>query len=185
MAQEQLSLVVVEVHTVALAIAPQATIGAFTAAGPRAIAKGLEAIVPHIHKVIGIDISLVKIGADAGTGRDRAIGQHRSHIDPGMAGIKMVAHLVFVISQKTLAAITQANAILPAGIAYKIEYAGKLFVGELKFGMLGRPAHREDGENAPVLDSGFEQKFAQRLEVVDVPFIDTGNDIPGDGGFGG
>ena len=93
--------------------------------------------------------------------------------------------VVVEVHTVALAAITQANAILPAGIAYKIEYAGTLFVGELKFGMLGRPAHREDGENAPVLHSGFEQKFAQRFEVVDVSLVDTGNDIPGDGGFGG
>lgn len=178
MAYKKLALFVVEVHTVTLAIAPERAIGTFSAAGPRSIAKGQEAVVPHIHKMVGIDGTLMKIGPNAGACRDGTIGQHRSHTDAGVAGIKMVAHFVLVITQKTLAAITEANEVLLAGIADKLKYAGKLFVGKLKFGMVGSPAHGEDGKNAPVFYPCFDQKIAQGFEVVDVAFVDAGYHIP-------
>ncbi len=185
MAYKKLALFIVEVHTVTLAIAPERAIGTFSAAGPRSIAKGQEAVVPHIHKMVGIDGTLMKIGPNAGACRDGSIGQHRSHTDAGVAGIKMVAHFVLVVTQKTLAAITEANAVLPTGIADKLKYAGKLFVGKLKFGMPGSPAHGEDCKNAPVLYPCFDQKIAQGFEVVEVAFVDAGNHIPHNVAFAG
>lgn len=185
MANEQPALVVVEMHAVAFAIAPKGAIGTLAPARPRAVAKRLEAVVPHLHEIIGIDITLVKIGSDTGTGRDGAVGQHRRHINSGMTGIKMVAHFVFVIPQKTFATIAEADAFLVAGGTDKIEHAGELFVGELQFGMLGGTAYREDGKNTPVLYAGFDKEIAQCFEVADIAFIDTGYDVPGNTRFAG
>ena len=57
-AVEQFVVVVVEVHAVALAEVPHLTLRALALASPRAVAKGFEAVLPHIPNVVLIDISL-------------------------------------------------------------------------------------------------------------------------------
>ncbi|MPN20979.1 hypothetical protein SDC9_168358 [bioreactor metagenome] len=88
-------------------------------------------MVPNIHEIVGVNISLMKIGTDTRTGGNGTISQHRCHIDSGMAGVKMIANLLFVVSQKTFTAITQMDLVFFSCISDEIKYRGKLFVGEL------------------------------------------------------
>ena len=60
-ADEQVFVIVVEVHTVALAVLPHLAVGALALLRPRAVAELLEAVLPHIPEVILVDIALREI----------------------------------------------------------------------------------------------------------------------------
>ena len=68
MAEQEVTIVVAKVHAVALAVAEEVAVGTGASAHPLAVAIGLEAVLPHIHEVVAIDIALMVIATDAGTG---------------------------------------------------------------------------------------------------------------------
>ena len=72
-AEEQVLVIVVEVHTVALAVLPHLAVGALALLRPCAIAELLEAVLPHIPEVVFVDVTLREVGAHRGTARDVAI----------------------------------------------------------------------------------------------------------------
>ena len=53
-----------QVHTVPFAIAERLAILAFSTTCPIAISEDLEAIVPHVHEIVLVDVSLLVIVSD-------------------------------------------------------------------------------------------------------------------------
>ena len=50
-----------QVHAIAFAVAEHLAVGAYSLFGPTAVAIGFEAIVPDIHEVILINVSLMEV----------------------------------------------------------------------------------------------------------------------------
>ena len=69
-AEEQLALLVTEMHTATLAIAEEVTLGTLLLAHPLPITIRLEALVPHLPEAILVDIALMIVGTDACARRD-------------------------------------------------------------------------------------------------------------------
>ena len=73
----------------------------------------------------------MKVGPDAGAARDGAVGQYRGDMNTGMTEEELVAYLVFVVAQKSLAAITRVDPSLFSAFPDEFEQMGKLDVVEL------------------------------------------------------
>ena len=108
MAEEEVTVAVVQVHTVALAVAEEGTVGTHTFFHPATIAEGLEAVLPHVHEVVAVDIALMVVGTDAGAGGYRAVRQNGGDTDAGVAGVEAIAHLALVATEEALATVADA-----------------------------------------------------------------------------
>ena len=111
MAHHQRIVGVVEVHSAAFAIAEKFTIGADASLCPRAVAEFLKLVVPHVPKIVFVNVALTENRPDAGTHRNVAVAHNRSHRHARLATIKIVADIVFVTSQKTFATVTYVFAL--------------------------------------------------------------------------
>lgn len=80
-------------HAVSLAVTEEITIGTSVFLHPLPVAGRLETVFPYIHKVIPVDIALIEIAADTGTGRDRTICQDRTYADTGITREEIVTYL--------------------------------------------------------------------------------------------
>ena len=96
MAEQQLLVVVIEVHTATFTVLEEITAGALAFLSPRAVAIFLETVLPHIPKIVVVDVALMEIGADRGASRYRPVAQHRSHLDTGATMEEIVAHFTLV-----------------------------------------------------------------------------------------
>ena len=67
MAEKKVFVIVVEVHAVTLAVLPHLAVGALALLRPGAVAELLEAVLPHIPKVVLIYITLREVGTHRGT----------------------------------------------------------------------------------------------------------------------
>lgn len=142
MTEEQATVTIVQVHAVALAVAEEGTVGTKAGLCPTAVAEGLEAVLPHVHEVIVVDVTLVVVGTDAGTGGDGAVRQDGGDTDAGVAGVEAVAHLAFVTAEETLAAVTGMYFPLAAGTADEVHQTFEIAVVQLELGDNGRHAPR-------------------------------------------
>ena len=62
-------------------------------------------MLPHFHKIILVDVALMIIGTDAGTGRDGAIHQNGTNCYASLAWIEMIADIALVIAHEALTAV--------------------------------------------------------------------------------
>lgn len=104
-AGEQVAVVVVEVEAGAFAVAPHLARGALVLLGPAAVAHHLEAVLPHVPEIVLVDIALVHVAAHGGAAADGAVATDASHVDPAAAMEEMVAHLLLVFAEETLAGV--------------------------------------------------------------------------------
>ena len=84
-AHDEPSLIITQVHTTAQAIAEVAALGALILAHPLSVAIRGKTMLPHFHKIILVDVALMIIGTDAGTGRDGAIHQNGTNCYASLA----------------------------------------------------------------------------------------------------
>lgn len=104
-AGEQVAVVVVEVEAGAFAVAPDFAVFAFAFLGPAAVAHHMEAVLPHIPEIVLVDIALVHVAAHGGAAADGAVATDAGHVDPAAAVEEMVAHLLLVLAEETLAGV--------------------------------------------------------------------------------
>ena len=104
-AEEEVTLVVAKVHAVALAVAEEVAVGTGAGAHPFAVAVGLEAVFPHVHEVVLIDVALMVVATNAGAGGDGTIDEDGTNGDACLTGVEVVAHFAFVVAEKTFAAV--------------------------------------------------------------------------------
>ena len=98
MAKQEISFAIAEVHAVALTITKILTVGTVACPHPFPMAVGGIAVLPDIHKVILVDVTLMVVGTDTGTSTDRAVGHHGSDRHTSLAGEEPVAHLTLIVS---------------------------------------------------------------------------------------
>lgn len=128
MTKQEVSIVIVQMHTIALTITEKATISTLSLTGPLTITKYLKTFFPHFHKIIFINIALMEITANAGTRRDRTICQNRSYTDTCITGIKMITYFTFIFTEKTFTTITQVDTPLFPYLLNEFQDSGKLLV---------------------------------------------------------
>ena len=92
----QALVLVVEVHTVAVAVAPCFTLCASAFSRPTAVAVTLKAGVPYLPKVVLVDISLVKVGSNTRAARDGAVYAYAGNAYACHATEEVVAYLRFI-----------------------------------------------------------------------------------------
>jgi len=76
MAEDEIAVIVSEVHAIALAVFPIFAIGAIAFTHPRSIPIEFESLLPDVHKVILIDIALMIICPYAGASGNTAVAKH-------------------------------------------------------------------------------------------------------------
>ena len=97
MTQDEVPVRITEMHTITSAITPIATALAVFLAHPLTIPVRYIAILPYLHKVILIDISLIVIRTDTGTSRNGTVCHHRTYRHTCMTVEEQVADLSFII----------------------------------------------------------------------------------------
>lgn len=98
MAEQQFAVAVAQVHAIALTVAEVLAVGTLAATHPFTVAVGGIAVLPDIHEVVLVDVALMVVGTDAGTGGNGAVGHHGTNGDTGLTGEQPVAHLTLVIA---------------------------------------------------------------------------------------
>ena len=100
MAMHQFPLSVAQMHTVALAIAPESAVGAFPGFHPVMVAVFFISVLPDFPEVVFIDITLPVVCAYARARPYPAVEKHRRHRHACLAVEEIVAHLPLVSCQK-------------------------------------------------------------------------------------
>ena len=177
-AEEQATVTIVQVHAVALAVAEEGTIGTRAGLCPTAVAEGLEAVLPHVHKVVAVDVAQVVVGTDAGTGGDGAVCQNGGNADTSIAGVEAVAHLALVTAEETLAAVAGMYFPLAAGTADEVHQTFEIAVVQLELGITGGTPHGENGKQTPATDAGLIKSILELFQVELVATVDASDDVP-------
>ena len=131
MTHQQILVVIVEVHTVTLAVLPHLTVGALTLLGPCSIAELLEAILPHVPEVILIDVALRKVGTHACATRYVAIHANRGYTNTRIALERIGANAHLVATQEALTAVRHLHTPLLITLLDKLHKQRKLLVVKL------------------------------------------------------
>ena len=179
MAVHQPSIVVAQMHSPTLAVAPHLAVGTLVMARPLPMAELFEAVLPNIPKAIPIDIALMEVGPDRRTARNGAIHPDRGDRNAGSTLIEMVAHLSFVTSQKSFAGVADLDTSLLARAADELQHLAELAVGQGQRLILLGTASRENREDAPMADTLGDQKLLELFEAIDHRRGDTGNHVIG------
>lgn len=67
-AHDEIALIITKMHTAALAVSEVSALGTLALPHPFTVAVGLETVLPDVHEIILVDIALMIVGTDAGTG---------------------------------------------------------------------------------------------------------------------
>ena len=113
-ADEQVAVVVIEVEAGALTVTPHLAVLTLVFPSPASVTHHLEAVLPHIPEVVLVDITLVHIAAHRGAAADSAITTNRGYLNTAAAIEEMVADLLFIMTEKSLAGIADVNDCLIA-----------------------------------------------------------------------
>ena len=151
LATHKITLIVPQMHSIALAVQPHIALCAFPSLHPFFVPIYTKLIGPYISKLLGIDIALVILTTYAETTGDGAVGQYGGHVDSGLAKEWMIPNLPFVISKKAFATVTQKNTPFLTDIYNKVHKLTELCTRQLQIRIVGCPSHRYDGKNAPFL----------------------------------
>ena len=76
-AKKQFPVLSAEMHPVALALLPPSATGAGAGLEGRMVPEKAEAMLPHIHKIVLVDIALTVRSADAGAAGNGTVYSHR------------------------------------------------------------------------------------------------------------
>ena len=146
MAKQQISLPVTQMHAVSFAITEKLTVGTLPFAHPLAVTIRLIFVIPHLHKVILINIALMIVGTDAGTSRNSTVHQNRPYRYPCLTMEEMIAHISLIVSEETFTAISRLYPSLLARTFDKLHHPAKIPVRQLQFRIFCRTADRKHSE---------------------------------------
>ncbi len=184
MTEQQIAVLVAQVHAVAPAIAEEFALSAIALAHPFAVAIRSEAACPHIPEIVAVYVALPIVGANARACGNRTVDKHRSDRHAGTARIQMVADIALVIAEEAFATVTDLDATLAAGALYELHHAAELPAGELQIIVLRRTPHGKYGEYAPLPDAHSYQHLFQFVELRIVAAVGARYDIEPKIGFG-
>lgn len=98
MADKQVAVIVVQMHTVPFAVTKHLAAGTFSATRPLTVAIRTKSVLPNIDKPVFVNIALMEIGTNARTARNRTVRQDRSRRNACAAFVEMIAHIHLVMS---------------------------------------------------------------------------------------
>lgn len=179
-ALQQSSLVVAQVQSVAVAVAPHLAVGTFAGAGPLPVAEGGELLFPHVDEVVGVDIALVVVAAYAGACRYAAVDEHRAYGDASLAEEGVVAYVELVVAQKSLAAVGGTNMALLAREPDEVEQLAEVLWRQPQHGVGGTSPYGEDGEQTPQPHTFADEIPAQGWQLADVLLRDACHHVEDD-----
>ena len=151
MAEEQSAVAVAQMHAVTLTITEIAALGALVFLHPFAVAIFLVTVLPHVHEVVLVDVPLIIVCTDAGTGGNGAVSHHGADADTCLTGEKPVAHLALIVAEKTLTAIVCTDATFLTYLFNIVKDTTELFVRKPHHRVKGCSTNREDGKESPAL----------------------------------
>ena len=67
-AHDEIALIITKMHTTALAVSEVSALGTLTLPHPFTVTVRLETVLPDVHEIILVDVALMIVGTDAGTG---------------------------------------------------------------------------------------------------------------------
>ena len=129
--EDEVAVGVAEVHAAAAAVFPELAGGAGVLFHPGAVSEGAEAVFPHVHEIVLVNVALVIIGPYAGAGRYGAVGQHGTNGDAGLAHVEMAADIALVMAQKAFAGELCGNDALAARGADEFQKADMFLTRKL------------------------------------------------------
>ena len=176
-AEQELAVAVAQVHAVTLAVAEVLAAGTLAGVHPFAMTIGGIAVLPDVHEVVLVDVALIVVCPDAGTGGNGAVGHHGTYCNASLTGEQAVTHLTLVIAEETLAAIVGADAAFLAHLSYIVKDATELLVRQPHVRVEDSPAHGKDGEEPPALHALGDEKLLDVVEMGIVAAVDTGDDV--------
>ena len=128
MTEQETAVAVAQMHAVALTVAEILAVGTNTATHPLALAIGCIAVLPNIHEIVLVDVALMIVGTDAGTGCNGAVGHDGTHGDACLSGEETVTHLALIVAQKALTTIVGTDAPFLTGSFDELEESAELVV---------------------------------------------------------
>ena len=117
------------------------------------MAIGCITVLPNLHEIIFVDIPLIIVGSDAGTGSDGAICHHGTYRHTCLTREKAAAHLTLVIAEKSLTTIIRTDETFFSRSFDKIKDPTKLLIRQSHIRIKGSTTHRENGEKSPTLNA--------------------------------
>ena len=118
MTQYKFSIFVPKVHSVALTVAEDVALGTDARTHPLAVAIDLVTILPYLPEIILVDVALMIVGTDAGTGSYRAVNEYRAHRDARLTTEEKVADVALVVTHKALAAVVYPDAFVLLAVTF-------------------------------------------------------------------
>ena len=170
-------VVVVEMHTVAFAIAPHLALGTLALASPPPVAEGVEPRVPHLPNVVGVDVALVETCPNACATRYGSVYLDAYDADAGHTTEEAIPHLGLVAPEKSLASIVALDESLFASSNDELHQPPVLCRGELQLLVLGRTTYGEDGEESPSLATVFYQQLLEAVELAVIFSVYAGYNV--------
>ena len=159
------------------ALALLVAVGAFAGLHPCVVAVGLEAVLPHIHEIVFIDVALMIVGTDACAGGDGTVAQHPGYRHSRVAEEEVISHRSFVVAEEALATVAGDYAALLAVGFDELHEAAELLVGNLQLRILRGTAHREHREEAPFLESAADEELFDLVQFIVVAGGHTGDHV--------
>ena len=179
MTQNEVAIGITEMHAIATAETPVTALLAVALVHPVALTVGMVAVFPHLHEVVVVDITLVIIGTDTGTGGYGAVGHDGAYGDSCLTVEEHVANLAFVTTQKTLATIGGINTPLLARLTDEVKHTPILLISNLHHRVFGRTAYGENGVDTPVAYTLADEIVADGWQLVIITLVDTGYHVRG------
>ena len=136
-ANHETAFVVAQVKAVAVTVAEETALGAVAGALPGVGAVGLVAVLPDVPELVLVDVALMIVGTDAGTGSDGAVGHDGADGDTRLAEEGKVAHLALVVAHESGATVGGVDAALAACLADEVEHAAVFLVAEVHQRVVG------------------------------------------------
>lgn len=180
LAQVQFSFAIAQMHAIALAIAPDLAFVAFVGLHPSAVAVSFEAVLPHFIEVVGIDIALMVVAADAQASRDGAIGEYRSDADACVAAEETRTRFTFEAAKESVTAVVGDDLAFQTGLCDELEHLDELLVRELQFRVVGGTSKGEHCEEPPFRYAQSDEEIAELGQIVDGTLVHAGDDVPGE-----
>ena len=153
MTEDEVTVPIPQVHTIPLTVSPIATILTFTFPHPFTVTIGHIAVLPHFHKVVLIDIALMIVGTDTGTGSDGAVCHHRTYRHPRLTVEEQLTDLTLITSEEALTAIGNMNPSLLASLTDEIKHPTILLITNLHHWVVGGTSDRKDRIDSPITDA--------------------------------
>ena len=98
MAEKEVAIGITQMHTSTSAVTPVSASSTIVVFHPVAIAIRGIAVFPYIHKIVIIDVSLVIVGTNTGTGTNSTICHDRANSNTCLTAKETISNLTLIVT---------------------------------------------------------------------------------------